>query len=120
MITFHFEIPQALILSSNHRKHRMETARTIKHLRIMGAAAARGHDPIEDQALLTVRIGWPDRRRRDAPNLWPTCKPLIDGIVDSGFLIDDDDDHLVGPDLRPYYLGRRGLTVLDFEFEATA
>lgn len=120
MTTLHFEIPQALILSSNHRKHRMESARTIKHLRIIGAAAARGHEPMTTKAHLTVRIGWPTRRRRDAPNIWPTLKPLIDGIVDSGFLVDDDDEHLIGPDLRPEYRGMSGVTVLDFEFkEAT-
>lgn len=117
MTHLHFEIPQALILTSNQRRHRMEEARIIKHLRIIGAAEARCHDPITTKAHLTVRIGWPTRRRRDAPNLWPTLKPLIDGTVDGGLLIDDDDEHLIGPDLRPRYHGKRGMTVLDFEFE---
>jgi crossover junction endodeoxyribonuclease RusA len=39
-----------------------------------------------------VTVSWPDRRRRDAPNLWPTVKALIDGgLTDSGVLSDDND-----------------------------
>jgi Holliday junction resolvase RusA-like endonuclease len=42
----------------------------------------------------------PDRRRRDVANLYPSFKAAIDGLVDAAVLVDDDDTHLVGPDMR--------------------
>lgn len=114
-VRLHFELPRALVLSSNDRKHWRVNADAIANLRAMGTLTAASVERM-DRAHLTVRIGWPDRRRRDAPNIWPTLKPLIDGITDAGLLEDDDDTHLVGPDLRPYHLGKSGIVVLDFEF----
>ncbi|ROP45933.1 hypothetical protein [Pseudokineococcus lusitanus] len=40
--------------------------------------------------------------RRDPANSAPTVKALVDGLVDAGrgLLPDDDDRHLLGPDLR--------------------
>lgn len=41
-------------------------------------------------------------RRRDVGNLYPTVKACLDGIVsDAKVLPDDDDRHVVGPDIRP-------------------
>ena len=45
-------------------------------------------------------IGWADNRKRDVNNWQPTAKALVDGLVDAGVLEDDNDAHLVGPDLR--------------------
>ncbi len=39
-------------------------------------------------------------RLRDAHNVYPTGKAAVDGLVDYGLLADDDDAHLIGPDLR--------------------
>ncbi|MFD0889967.1 hypothetical protein ACFQ08_35955, partial [Streptosporangium algeriense] len=40
------------------------------------------------------------RGRRDPANWYPSFKAAIDGLVDAGVLVDDDDRHLVGPDMR--------------------
>jgi hypothetical protein len=38
--------------------------------------------------------------RYDPNNLWPTVKAVVDGLVDAGFLVDDDHAHVIGPDMR--------------------
>jgi crossover junction endodeoxyribonuclease RusA len=127
-LSLHFEIAQSRVLSANARQHWAAKARMTADLRALGKyAAAYQNDRIDpddevwfDRAQLTVRVGWPDKRRRDVHNLAPTIKALIDGCVDAGLLPDDDDTHLIGPDLRPYVAGRKGLVVLDFEFEEVA
>ena len=35
-----------------------------------------------------------------AVGVTPTTKPIVDGLVDTGVLPDDDAKHLLGPDLR--------------------
>jgi hypothetical protein len=54
-----------------------------------------------ERAHVTVTFRFPNNRRRDVHNLLPlVAKPIVDGIVGAGILPDDDDKHLVGPDLR--------------------
>jgi len=90
------------LLTLNQRLHRMESARRTKLLRNQGAMVVRSMRPEPMQrAHLTVTVSWPDGRRRDVHNLLPTIKGHIDGMVtDGGLLPDDDDKHLIGPDLR--------------------
>lgn len=38
--------------------------------------------------------------RWDATNLAPTGKACIDGLRDAGVLLDDDNAHVIGPDMR--------------------
>lgn len=118
MTTLHFELPHALILTANQRLHWAQKARTTISLRDIGRVTARYPQLVPyRRAHLTVRVGWPDKRRRDVANIAPTIKALVDGIVDAGLLPDDDDRHLVGPDLRGYVAGVRGHVVLDFDFQ---
>jgi Holliday junction resolvase RusA-like endonuclease len=44
------------------------------------------------RASVSVAFGLPDKRRRDLDNLIASCKPLIDGIVDAGVIVDDSID----------------------------
>jgi len=37
------------------------------------------------------------RRRYDPHNLMPTLKPVIDGLVDYGLIVDDSSEYLAGP-----------------------
>lgn len=81
------------LLTSNQRRHYHDTGRATKVLRITGKLNAQSQElrPMT-RVHVHVFVGWPDRRRRDVPNLWPTVKALIDGIVDAGILPDDNDD----------------------------
>lgn len=105
-------------LTANRRVHwRVRHTRT-KALRTKSAALHRGV-PQMDRAHLTVTVTWPDRRRRDAENLAPTLKALIDGAVDAGVLPDDNDRHRVGPDWRvsPALSGTSGVAVIALTWE---
>jgi hypothetical protein len=109
------------LLTANQRLHWAAKAQTTRTLRLMGAWAAKEQGiPVMDRAHLTVWVSWPDHRRRDVANISPTLKALIDGIVqDAKRLPDDDDRHLIGPDLRvtDEVSGLKGVTRLRFEFE---
>lgn len=94
-----FAIPQRHVLTLNQRLHWRPKADITAALRLIGQRA--GRDTTRYQAAhAVVTVTWPDRRRRDAHNVMPTVKALIDGLVDAGVLPDDDDRHLTGPDLR--------------------
>lgn len=43
---------------------------------------------------ITARHISPHRRRRDPLGLAERLKPIVDGIVDAGLLIDDDETHI--------------------------
>lgn len=95
-------VPRDLLLTANHRHHWSKKARATRTLRQLGMYLAKQSDtaPME-RARLEVTIHWPNRQRRDAHNLAPTVKALVDGMTaDAGLLPDDDDTHLIGPDLR--------------------
>jgi len=112
-------------LSANGRQHwrvRATRARILRNKsRLMHASAAREVGQLHPQRLhLTVHVTWPDRRRRDVANLSPTIKALVDGAIDAHVLPDDDDRHLIGPDLRvaQAVTDAPGLAVLVFEWAA--
>ena len=93
---------KAEALSANGREHwsvRKARTKALRDKARMLTCAA--HIPLMNRAHLTVTVTWPDRRRRDVANLSPTIKALIDGMVSDALLLPDDDDaHLIGPDLR--------------------
>jgi len=109
MTEFTFLLPRRMVLSSNDRKHFQVAAAVIHDLRALArlTAVTERVKPMRTPVRITITFGWPDRRRRDAPNLWPTVKPLIDGITDEGVLPDDNDTHVhattfqASPELAP-------------------
>jgi crossover junction endodeoxyribonuclease RusA len=116
----HFELPRSLVINANDRTHWAPKAEVTRNLRAMGARAAKDCESM-DKATILIRIGWPDKRHRDADNLSPTTKALIDGIVgDGGLLPNDSDRHIVSVTKAGYVAGRTGLVVLDFEFREVA
>lgn len=53
------------------------------------------------QAHIFVWMRFPNNIRKDAGNYFPFVgKPIVDGLVRARVLPDDDDDHLIGPDMR--------------------
>lgn len=90
-------------LNANERLHWAEKARRTRIWRHTAHGAvlsqhkgARFDVPVR----IVVTIHKPRAGRYDATNWAPTGKALIDGLVDSGLLEDDDNTRVVGPDMR--------------------
>jgi hypothetical protein len=96
------------LVSGNRRIHHMVRAQVCGYWRKLAhdaAVAAYGTADTgcswHQRARIVITVRFPDLRRRDVSNLYPyVAKPLVDGLVDARVLPDDDDLHLVGPDLR--------------------
>lgn len=107
MTTLTLEPPCDLI-SANGRLHFRKRAELTKKWRgLAGETAAlyanTGFAERHDRAHITVTIRFATNHRRDVGNYYPTAKAIVDGLVDAGVLPDDDDRHLIGPDLRREY-----------------
>ncbi|MBG0830545.1 hypothetical protein HS041_22545 [Planomonospora sp. ID67723] len=88
-------------MNANQRLHHRVRAKFTKLLREAGRdAAIEAGVPALTRAHIYGYLHPSDRRRRDPGNLYPSFKAVIDGFVDAGVLPDDDDKHLVGPDMR--------------------
>src|SRR5690625_3173208 len=98
------EVPASQIITSNnergHWAKRSDVKATVRHKAELLARAARLPKGLQ-RVHIGVHIDYPDRRRRDAPNLMPTTKPIIDALVDAGVLVGDSGQHLIGPALLP-------------------
>ena len=111
------------VLNANQRTHWAAKARKVAAIRARAVVAWRqAGSPQLDRAHLTVHLGYPDARNRDAHNLIPTIKAAIDGAVHPavgvrGILADDTDRELTGPDLRPAGI-TRGLYTFCLEWVA--
>ena len=91
---------QNYAMSSNARPHWSVEREVHQYWRGL-ARLMFNRQPHCERAHLTITFTFPDRRRRDLHNLvHHVVKPIVDGVVDSGVLPDDDDAHLIGPDLR--------------------
>lgn len=95
MDALNFTLNPAQVLNSNQRLNHYERAGRTKTLRLLGRvqtlAAIRDRNlvPYDRPVGIRVAIVPPSNRRFDPPNLWPTVKALIDGMVDAGLLWDD-------------------------------
>lgn len=92
-----FTVPKTDWLSSNggHGNTYAVSAkikRLREHARLHTLRALRTGDitPMQHIQFLRIDIAYPTRAKADPPNAWPTCKPLIDGMVDAGLLPDDN------------------------------
>lgn len=103
-MTYRIHLDAGTYLNSNDRKHFHAKAPITAGWRATAATAAtQAEIPQLDRAHIVVTFTFKDKRRRDVGNLYPTAKAIVDGIVDAGVLVDDDDAHLLGPDLRRGY-----------------
>lgn len=95
------DVPGKLWQSSNQRLHRMEESRRTKQVRTLAGWQARTNlTPVVGKVHVLAYISSPRRSRADVGNAYPTVKAILDGVTDSGTWVDDDDDHVIGPDLR--------------------
>jgi hypothetical protein len=96
------------LVSGNRRIHHMVRAKVCAHWRRAAhdlAIAEYGWADVgctwHQRARIVITVRFPDLRRRDVSNLYPyVAKPLMDGLIDARVLPDDDDRHVIGPDLR--------------------
>lgn len=111
------------VLNANQRLHHQAQAKIVKILRHAGYINARAQNlPTFTSANFLVHVAYPDRRKRDVLNLYPTAKAIIDGMVDAGVLADDNDDFLTGPDMRraaPRLSGIPGVFTFTFTITET-
>lgn len=92
-------------------------------LRRLGCVEAVNHmnrglaQPVEGRVDLLCVIAYPKHANRaDPPNMWPTCKHLIDGFTDAGLWADDDSMHIrrTGFQRDPAPTARKGMWRIDF------
>lgn len=92
----------APLLNANHRRHYRVKARMVRAWRRAAKTAALELGPLPTPVHVTVLVHRRSRAGRwDAGNYAPTAKAVLDGIVDAGVIPDDNNAHVVGPDLRP-------------------
>ena len=84
-------------LSSNQRLHWRKKAHATAMWRGFSwqLATAAEHAPFENPVRITAIVHRKTNARADAHNLQPTVKAVIDGVVDSGLLRDDNDQCVV-------------------------
>ena len=90
-------------LNSNQRLHWAEKARRTRIWRYTAHGAVLAQCAgltFTVPVRIVVTIHKPRAGRYDATNWAPTGKALIDGLVDSGLLEDDDNTRVIGPDMR--------------------
>ena len=90
-------------LNANERLHWAEKARRTRIWRHAAHGAvlsqhkgARFDVPVQ----ITVTVHKTRAGRYDVANYGATAKAIVDGLVDSGLLEDDDNTRVIGPDMR--------------------
>lgn len=81
------------MISENDNMYHRVKADIVQHLRHHAHKNAKSLDnPFSEERPCTVNIVIhpPTARKMDPPNWNPTVKPIIDGLVDAGVLVDDN------------------------------
>jgi crossover junction endodeoxyribonuclease RusA len=103
MILAELSVPApCTMLNSNARTHRMAAAKLTAQWRMAGKIAARllTAPDLPKPVRIMAYVWKPRANHYDPNNLYPTCKAILDGVVDAGWLPDDDFMHVEGPDMR--------------------
>lgn len=89
-------------INSNQRLHRMQVAKLTAAWREAARVKVEslGWEPFTGRVHIFAHVWKPRGGRYDPNNLWPTVKAAVDGLVEAGFLVDDDHAHVEGPDMR--------------------
>ncbi|QDF20231.1 hypothetical protein SEA_BRAN_49 [Corynebacterium phage Bran] len=90
-------LPYALPpLTANQRMHWRRKADTVRDVRYATNVLARNAKLPQGVEHVTIELHYTprDRRRRDASNLMPTQKAVVDGLVDAGLVPDDTPDYV--------------------------
>ena len=83
-----------MVLNSNDRYDRHYRAKVAKKLRDLAKYQESGRvfDPytVDRPCRVIAHIYPPTKQDMDPPNVWPTVKPLMDGLTDAGVWNDDN------------------------------
>lgn len=91
-----FPVPREILLNANQPIHYTVKGQRVLALRSMSCNLAKSLKvPQYPKCEVIVQVSPPTRRRLDPPNLYPTVKPLVDGLTDAGVWVDDDWQHLI-------------------------
>lgn len=116
MAALWLEIPDPGVgwINANHRVHYKEKAKLAAAWRQATAWRAKAaHAPAQDRMVrILAFVCMTTARKFDASNLAPTAKACVDGLRDAGVLVDDDNDHVLGPDMRRGPKRKTGTLVL--------
>lgn len=95
------DIPAPMWQTSNQRLHHMERARRTRHVRTLAGFLGKQLEPVTGPVHVVAHVSAPKKSRADVGNTYPTVKACVDGaLTDAGIIPDDNDDHLIGPDMR--------------------
>ena len=102
------DIDPRKLKSANQKLHHQVAGKIRAHWRALAKDAALAAYGTADEgqtwhqrARIVLTFRFPDLRRHDTPNLYSYVgKPIVDGLVDARLLPDDDDHHVIGPDMR--------------------
>lgn len=87
-------------MTMNQRKHWRWVAKQKKLWRetahLMGRAHLDDWQSIKVDGRATIEFIFPvtQNRRRDPHNYYPTVKPIVDGLTDAGFWLDDTPEYV--------------------------
>lgn len=109
--------PPAPFINANQRLHwrkKMELTRAWRELARAQAAFLVQTGVSHERVHVFAHFRFPDNKRRDVGNWFPTVKAALDGAVSAGLIEDDSDAFVVGPDLRREYPNGLPRLVLEF------
>lgn len=105
---FTLSIPAGQWLSMNDRLGHYAEGRVTKAWRELGRWTAQSaRVPRLSRAFILAELRFTTNRRRDPNNWYPTAKAAVDGLVDAGVFVDDNEHVVIGPDMR---IGRSNTT----------
>lgn len=83
------------LINANHSLHHFDKAERVSNLRKKANEEAEKFEkPLFEEFTVLVLVCPPTRRTIDPPNLYPTVKPLVDGLTDNNWWEDDDWTHM--------------------------
>ena len=98
--------PGKLLNVNDLRGYTKHLGRLVTPWRQLGCVLGRDRripHPIVHPMRVWAEFRFPDNRRRDTANLYPTVKALVDGLDDAGVLLGDHDGRVEGPWLKRTY-----------------
>ena len=114
-VSYFVEMPVGIqFMNSNDREHWSKRAKVSSLLRTTARAQCKGIPKGLPRVKIKAIYYAPDNRRRDVSNLFPSCKAIIDGIVDAGVIKDDNDKYVVSMEMvRGEYNIPKGQLVIE-------